>query len=136
MPDMIISIDVLNRKKSAVIGNTSIHIDWKPTESHSGPLINEWGVWDLNSRVNLEIFWNELSGIFDHKTWNVMWLWERSPNNHFFWKNVVILWDPPTSRHDNSHPKGGGRIYEAKNSFFSGLQIKWKVTCLAGCYIN
>lgn len=136
MPNMIIKIDVLKKDKKSVLGGTSIDINWKPNENYAGPLINTWSVWDFNSMFNFELFWDEFNGLFDNKSWDVMWLWVRNPDNRRLWKNVFILWNPPTSKHDNSHMKGEGRIYEAKNPSYSGLNLKWRVKCLAGCFIN
>lgn len=133
MPDMIIKINVFNSNGSSM-GKTSIWLDWKPQESSAGPLINEWGIWDFNY-LSSELLWDEYSGIFDIKTWDVMWLWAQDESHHH-WRHVFILRDPPTSRYDDSHISGVGRVYKASNATYSGMTLKWKVKCLAGCYIS
>lgn len=129
MADMIIKIDLFSIKGKAM-GNTSIGLDWMVHENNAGPNVNEWGIWDFNG-MHHQIVWGEADGLFDNKSWDVMWLWVR--DEHKRWRNVFILWDPPTSRYDSRHKSGGGRTYDAKNPAFGRLPLKWKVEYAECC---
>ena len=133
MPDMVIKIDVFNTSGGAM-GSTSIDLNWPPNESTVAPLVKEWGVWDFSSNLNGELFWNVWKGIFDIKSWDVMWLWTYGDTSQ--WRNIFILHKPPTSKRDDSRMSGVGRIYEARNPAYSNSNLKWTVKCLAGCYIK
>jgi hypothetical protein len=134
MPNMIIKIKAFDLDGGSR-GSMSISLSWEPHESSLGPLVNEWGVWDFNSRLYHDVLWNESKGIFNIKTWDVMWLWIQD-NSHHHWRHVFILRNPPTSRYDDRHLSGSGQIFDARIPTYSRLPLEWKVKCLAGCYIS
>ncbi|MEZ5426211.1 MAG: hypothetical protein R2747_08105 [Pyrinomonadaceae bacterium] len=132
MPDMLFDLNIFNAKKKAV-DRTTINLNGKPDGNYGGALINTWSIRDLNSPA---AGWSwGTNALFDNGSWDVTWLRVKD-HRMAVWHLNYIICNSPTSRHDQSHQTGGGRIHETKNPDSNGSRFDWKVKCLAGCHID
>lgn len=71
---------------------------------------------------------SRLDGIFETKSWGVMWLWEKVPRP----VHRIIVHDAPTGEDDFTHLNGRARLFKPAKPSFQDAIVPWKAEKPAG----